>query len=53
MLKKTTVSHQTPKEIATEMDKYIIGQQDAMSISSGRRMQRSQWLLHLSIEVEE
>ena len=44
MLKKTTVSHQTPKEIATEMDKYIIGQQDAKKavsiafINRGRRM---------------
>jgi len=44
MLKKTTISHQTPKEIALEMDKYIIGQDDAKKavaiafVNRGRRM---------------
>ena len=44
MLKKATISHQTPKEIASEMDKYIIGQKDAKKavaiafVNRGRRM---------------
>ena len=32
MLKKTVVSYQTPKEIVKEMDKYIIGQEEAKKV---------------------
>ena len=44
MLKKAEVLNQTPKEIAKEMDKYIIGQDEAKKavaiafVNRGRRM---------------
>ena len=44
MLKKVKYSHQTPKEIASKMDEYIIGQDDAKKavaiafVNRGRRM---------------
>ena len=44
MLKKVEFSHQTPKEIASKMDEYIIGQDDAKKavaiafVNRGRRM---------------
>ena len=55
MLKKTTISHQTPKEIATEMDKYIIGQDEAKKavaiafVNRGRRMMISDEKLRAEI----
>lgn len=44
MLKKVQISHQTPKEIVVEMNKYIIGQEEAKKavaiafVNRGRRM---------------
>ena len=44
MMKKVETSHQTPKEIASKMDEYIIGQTDAKKavaiafVNRGRRM---------------
>ena len=55
MLKKATISHQTPKEIAVEMDKYIIGQDEAQKavaiefVNRGRRMMISDEKLRAEI----
>ena len=44
MLKKAEISHQTPKEIASKMDEYIVGQDEAKKavaiafVNRGRRM---------------